>query len=99
MVEKYGDEESLELLPSRTLDAEARLMLGDVESALGSLRIEDRELLLLVGVEGMEPVEVARILQVDAATIRQRLARARARLLSSLEQLQKSNLSDDQVMP
>lgn len=67
------------------LALESRLLLADVQRALSTLRSEDRELLLLVGVEGMEPSDVARILGVDAATVRQRLARARARLIAELK--------------
>jgi RNA polymerase sigma-70 factor (ECF subfamily) len=81
------DDGALEGLASPPPDVEARLLLGDVERALSSLRFEDRELLLLIGVEGMEPSAVARILAVDPATLRQRLARARSRLLLALERL------------
>jgi RNA polymerase sigma-70 factor, ECF subfamily len=80
-----GDDGALQALPSPATDVEARLLLGDVERALAALRLDDRELLLLVGVEGMEPMEVAALLGVDAVTLRQRLARARARLLAELE--------------
>jgi DNA-directed RNA polymerase specialized sigma24 family protein len=62
------------------------LMLGDVEQALARLRLEDRELLLLVGAEGLEPLAVSRLLGVEPATLRKRLARARQRLLHELEQ-------------
>ena len=75
---------SLELIADYSADAEVRLMLGDVEQALGRLRIEDRELLLLVGAEGLEPMTVARMLGVEPATLRKRLARARQRLLQEL---------------
>ena|ERR1700690_1690179 len=80
-----GDEAAVEGLASPAPDVEARLMLGDVERALSSLRLEDRELLLLVGAEGLEPTQVAAMLGVDAAALRQRLARARARLLAALD--------------
>jgi RNA polymerase sigma-70 factor (ECF subfamily) len=76
---------SLELLADYSADAEARLMLGDVEQALCRLRLEDRELLLLVGAEGLEPLAVARMLALEPATLRKRLARARQRLLKELE--------------
>ena len=82
-----SDDGALEGLASPAPDVEARLLLGDVERALGALRVEDRELLLLVGVEGLEPAQVARILDVDPAALRQRLSRARARLLENLERL------------
>lgn len=79
------DAGSLELVVDYSADAEARLMLGDVERALARLRLEDRELLLLVGGEGLEPLSVARLLGVEPATLRKRLARARQRLLQELE--------------
>jgi RNA polymerase sigma-70 factor (ECF subfamily) len=76
---------ALELVQDYSTDVEARLLLGDVEQALSRLRLEDRELLLLVGVEGLEPQAVARILDLEPATLRKRLARARQRLLHELE--------------
>jgi len=77
---------SLELVPADYAPAaEARLMLGDVEQALSRLRFEDRELLLLVGGEGLEPLVVSKMLGLEPATLRKRLARARQRLLQELE--------------
>jgi RNA polymerase sigma factor (sigma-70 family) len=80
-----SEPESLEALSSPPPDVEARLLLGDVEGALARLRVEDRELLLLVGVEGFEPSAVAVLLGLGQAALRQRLARARSRLLAELE--------------
>lgn len=80
-----ADNANLELVADYSADAEARLMLGDVEQALQRLRLEDRELLLLVGGEGLEPLAVSRMLGVEPATLRKRLARARQRLLQELE--------------
>lgn len=72
--------------PEQRLDpeVEARLLLGDVDAALSSIRFEDREILLLVGVEDLPRETVARMLGIDAAALRQRLARARSRLLAEL---------------
>jgi RNA polymerase sigma-70 factor (ECF subfamily) len=80
-------EEAIEEVVTPPTDVEARLLLGDVERALTALRLGDRELLLLVGVEGLEPSQVASVLGIDAATLRKRLARARARLLAELAKL------------
>jgi RNA polymerase sigma-70 factor (ECF subfamily) len=80
------DEAVIERLASPAADVEARLLLGDVESALGRLRLEDREVLLLIGVEQMDRAIVARLLNIDGDTLRKRLSRARARLLAELEQ-------------
>lgn len=75
----------LELVRDYSAEAEARLLLGDVEQALERLRVDERELLLLVSVEGLEPHVVAKMLQLDPATLRKRLERARGRLLQELE--------------
>ena len=80
-----GEAVNLELVADYPAEAEARLMLGDVEQALSRLRLEDRELLLLVGGEGLEPLAVSRMLEIEPATLRKRLARARQRLLQELE--------------
>ncbi len=57
-----------------------------VEIALGQLSEDERELLLSVGVSGSTPSELARTLGLSAEVVRKRLSRARARLLSLLEQ-------------
>jgi RNA polymerase sigma factor (sigma-70 family) len=79
-----GSEELLEALACPPPDVEARLLLGDVDAALGRLRLEDRELLLLIGAEGLEARTVATLLGLEPAALRQRLARARSRLLLEL---------------
>jgi RNA polymerase sigma-70 factor, ECF subfamily len=94
-----SNHEALETVASPGPDVEARLLVGDVERALGALRLEDRELLLLVAVEAMEPIQVARMLGVDAATLRQRLARARARLLAELERQPSLDIQPKKTMP
>lgn len=76
---------TLELVANVAPELEARLLLGDVEAALARLRLDDRELLLLVGGEGLEPLVVAKMLRLEPATLRKRLARARQRLLAELE--------------
>ena len=82
---ELADDAALEALADPPPDVEARLLLGDVERALGLLRLEDREVLLLVGVEGLERDAVARLLGLRPDALRQRLARARSRLLAELE--------------
>ena len=56
-----------------------------VEIALASLPPIYRETLLLVAVEGLEPSEAAEICGISAATLRQRLKRARDLLARRLE--------------
>ena len=58
---------------------------GRVETALASLPPIYREVLLLVALEGLEPSEAAEICGVNAATMRQRLKRARELLARRLE--------------
>jgi RNA polymerase sigma-70 factor (ECF subfamily) len=55
-----------------------------VEAALARLPLRDRELLLLVGVEGLTPSEAAGVCGVPAVTLRARLHRARERLAAEM---------------
>ena len=64
---------------------ESGLLLGEIDRALFSLNREDRELLLLVGVESMSYLEVADILGIDQVTARKRVSRARARFAQALD--------------
>lgn len=84
-LEYYPEEGVLTALPSHSPEAEAQLVVRDLELALGSLRPDDREILLLIAVEGLDHDTVARILGLEPATMRQRLSRARARLLLTLD--------------
>lgn len=56
------------------------LELRDLEVALGKLPHEQRQVILLVGLEGMSYDEVASILQVPIGTVRSRLSRGREQL-------------------
>ena len=62
-------------------DSQAQLAL---ERAFAGLAPTYREVALLVGVEGMQPAEVAEILGLRPDAVRQRLARARTQLAESL---------------
>jgi len=57
---------------------------GALERAFAELAPPYREVALLVGVEGMQPAEVAQILGQKPDAVRQRLARARAQLAGAL---------------
>jgi RNA polymerase sigma factor (sigma-70 family) len=65
---------------------------GDVDfallRALATLSPPDRELLLLVGWDGLSPAQCAASLGCSAATLRVRLLRARRRLRTQLDQPQ-----------
>jgi RNA polymerase sigma factor (sigma-70 family) len=56
-----------------------------VEAALARLPLRDRELLLLVGVEGLTPSEAAAVCGVPAVTLRARLHRAREKLAAEMD--------------
>src|SRR5262245_7150511 len=55
-----------------------------VEAALARLPIDAREVLLLVGVEGLRPMEAASVCGVTPEALRQRLKRARTLLAQRL---------------
>ena len=56
-----------------------------VEAALARLPLRDREVLLLVGVEGLTPSEAASVCGLPAVTLRARLHRARERLATEMD--------------
>jgi RNA polymerase sigma-70 factor, ECF subfamily len=60
-----------------TTDPTASRQLRELERALGCLPGEQREVLLLVGLEGMSYETAAQILSVPVGTIRSRLSRGR----------------------
>ncbi|MBV8888805.1 MAG: sigma-70 family RNA polymerase sigma factor [Alphaproteobacteria bacterium] len=68
-----------DLAPVLTVQANAMaaLQLRDLERALGMLPEEQRQVILLVGLEGMRYEEVATILDVPVGTVRSRLSRGR----------------------
>lgn len=57
-----------------------------LELALAELPIAQRELVLLVSIEGYSTSDVARMLGLSEVAVRQRLARARARLKAAFSQ-------------
>jgi RNA polymerase sigma-70 factor (ECF subfamily) len=79
-------------LAPRTPDeeTEAARTVARLERALAELPGSSREVLLLVGVEGMEQEEVAAILGIKYEALRQRLSRARAQLADKIETLEKA---------
>ena len=58
----------------------ASLELRDLDRAMAQLAEEQRQVLLLVGLEGMQYEEAAMVLQIPVGTIRSRLSRGRAEL-------------------
>jgi len=63
-----------------TTDPTARRQLIELDRALARLPGEQREVVLLVGLEGMAYESVAQILGVPVGTVRSRLSRGRERL-------------------
>jgi RNA polymerase sigma factor (sigma-70 family) len=57
-----------------------------LESAIAGLPVAFREVLLLVGVEGLRPGEAAVVLGISPEALRQRLKRARALLQNRLDE-------------
>jgi RNA polymerase sigma-70 factor (ECF subfamily) len=68
--------------PELTVQSNAipSLELRDLERALARLPHEQREVILLVGLEGMRYDHVAKILNVPIGTVRSRLSRGRDQL-------------------
>jgi RNA polymerase sigma-70 factor (ECF subfamily) len=65
-----------------TTDPTASRQLSELDRALGYLSKGQREVVLLVGLEGMSYDEAAKILRVPIGTVRSRLGRARETLRS-----------------
>ena len=62
-----------------------QLEVRDLDSALGHLPIEQREVLLLVALEELSYEETAKILDIPLGTVMSRLSRARERLRQLLD--------------
>jgi RNA polymerase sigma factor (sigma-70 family) len=65
--------------------------LRDLERALAKLPTEQREVILLVGLEGMAYEEVADVLGVPVGTVRSRLSRGRDALRQLMGMPEKSH--------
>jgi RNA polymerase sigma-70 factor, ECF subfamily len=79
---REGNTVELAEAPQLTVQSNAvpSLELRDLERALGKLATEQREVILLVGLEGMAYEEAAAVLQVPVGTVRSRLSRGRDQL-------------------
>lgn len=71
--------------PPAPHDTEGALHLGQVLAALDRLPLEQREVLLLVGVEDFSYEDCARILGIPRGTVMSRLARGRSALRALTE--------------
>ena len=61
-------------------DPTASRQLRELDEAIGKLAMEQRQVILLIGLEGMSYQEVAAILNVPIGTVRSRLSRGREAL-------------------
>jgi RNA polymerase sigma-70 factor (ECF subfamily) len=79
---REGSHVMLEEGPEPTVQPNAipALQLRDLEVALGRLQPEQRQAILLVGLEGLSYDEVANVLNVPVGTVRSRLSRGRDQL-------------------
>jgi RNA polymerase sigma-70 factor, ECF subfamily len=79
---REGNTVELGEAPQLTVQSNAipSLELRDLERAIGKLPTEQREVILLVGLEGMAYEEVATVLNVPVGTVRSRLSRGRDQL-------------------
>jgi RNA polymerase sigma-70 factor (ECF subfamily) len=67
-------------LPATAVDAAAEGALVGLQQALARLSDDEREVVLLVGLEGFRYDDAARILDVPVGTVRARLSRGRSTL-------------------
>jgi RNA polymerase sigma-70 factor, ECF subfamily len=70
---------------------DASLQLRDLQRGINTLSYEQREVLLLVGLEGMRYEQVATILGIPVGTVRSRLSRARTTLRLLMDGAESAN--------
>ena len=71
-------------------DPTASRQLRELETAIVRLPVEQREVLLLIGLEGIRYDEAAEILHVPIGTVRSRLSRARETLRQLFERAEET---------
>jgi RNA polymerase sigma-70 factor (ECF subfamily) len=71
--------------PTQVVNHSAGLEIRDMEAALNLLPVEQREILLLVGLEGMTYDQVAGALGLPLGTVMSRLSRGREKLRILME--------------
>jgi RNA polymerase sigma-70 factor, ECF subfamily len=78
-------------------EQQGHLDLDDLRAALAKLPVEQREVLLLVGAEGISYEEAAQICGTKIGTVKSRVNRARARLAELLHFEDEEDLGTDRV--
>jgi RNA polymerase sigma-70 factor, ECF subfamily len=81
-----------------TTDPTASRQLHELDRAIGQLAVEQRQALLLVGLEGMSYEETAAILGVPVGTVRSRLSRGRDSLRRLLDMPERTGRTDQTQM-
>jgi RNA polymerase sigma-70 factor (ECF subfamily) len=79
------DVEAMANVLAATTDPTASRQLCELDRALGHLAQEQRQVILLVGLEEFSYVEAAAILNVPVGTVRSRLSRGRDHLRQLLD--------------
>lgn len=79
-------DDAAELVPARDASAETGAALRDLQRALAQLSDEQREVVLLVGLEQLAYAEAAQALGVPIGTVMSRLSRGRERLRQLMEE-------------
>lgn len=74
------------------------LDLADLQTALAKLPLHHREVLLLIGAEGLSYEETAKIVGANVGTVKSRMNRARARLAELLYVADRGDLGPDRVI-
>ena len=82
--------EDVGLVLTTTANAEASLQLRDLERAIAGLPQEQRQVILLVGLEGMRYEEVATVLGIPIGTVRSRRSRGRDMLRELMDMTETS---------
>ena len=83
--ETHWDEVLAERVAVPPIEQEWALELSDIARALGGLNKEQREALILVSAGGFSHRDAARLCETSKGTIKSRIARARAALISTLD--------------
>jgi RNA polymerase sigma-70 factor (ECF subfamily) len=78
-------------------EQEGHLDMSDLQKALAQLSVAHREVLLLIGAEGLSYEEAAQIVGTNVGTVKSRMNRARARLAELLH-VKDGDLGSDRVI-
>ncbi|TCS63615.1 sigma-70 family RNA polymerase sigma factor [Varunaivibrio sulfuroxidans] len=78
-------DEALDDTVAATENSEHGVIIRDIERALAALSLDQREVVVLVGLEGMDYKEVSEILDIPMGTVMSRLSRGRERLRILME--------------